>query len=136
MSESEHEHQFVWSGHEGRCACGANVWAIQTTLHEAADDARQVVGEVHYTGCRVRNESETLELWLSNAPPQVVQELEATRPGTYLIHNDAPRPHTAVLELMDAVRVDRLTLEAEGINSNGLQRYRGRGHSAGPVFRE
>lgn len=119
MSAPEHEHEFVWSGAEGRCACGANVWAIQTALHEAADDARRAVGEAHYTGCAVRNESENLELWLFNAPSQVLQELEATRPGVYVIHNDAPRPHTAVLELMDAIRVDRVTLEAEGINVVG-----------------
>lgn len=35
------------------------------------------------------------------------------RPGVYMIHNDAPRPYTAVLELMDALPVDRL--RADGI---------------------
>ena len=88
-------------------------------LHAAADDARKATGEPHYTGCRVRNESETLELWLFNAPSQVLQELEAIRPGVYVIHNDAPRPHTAVLELMDDMDVDRVTLKAEGIHIVG-----------------
>lgn len=120
MFAIQHEHTFLGSGPDLRCACGANLWAIQTTLHEAADDAGRLAGEAHYTGCRVRNESETLELWLFKAPPSVLEELEAIRPGAYLIHNDAPRPHTAVLELMDALRGDRLTLKAEGINVVGF----------------
>jgi hypothetical protein len=89
------------------------------TFDEAADDARQLVREAHYTGCRVCNESETLELWLFDAPVQVLQKLESIRPGVYLIHNDAPRPHSAVLELMDALRLDQVRLEADGINVVG-----------------
>ena len=42
--------------------------------------------------------------------------MEAVRPGVYLIH-DAPRPYTAVLELMDALPVRRL--KAEGIRIVG-----------------
>jgi hypothetical protein len=52
-------------------------------LGEAAADARSVAGEAHYTGCRVRQELEKLELWLFDAPPQLLQELEAMRPGAY-----------------------------------------------------
>ena len=37
-----------------------------------------------------------------------------------MIHNDAPRPETAVFELMDALRADRLTLKAEGIHVVGF----------------
>ena len=55
------------------CACGANVLAIGTALGAAADDARKVVGDAHYTGCRVRQELETLELWLFDAPSQVLR---------------------------------------------------------------
>jgi hypothetical protein len=65
-------------------------------------------------GCWVHDESDTLELWLSNSPSDVMVELEAVHPGVYLIHNDAPRSHTAVLEVMDALPVDRL--RAEGIH--------------------
>ena len=90
----------------------------QTTLHEAADDARRLAGEAHYTECWWHEESDTLELWLSNAPSQVLQELEAIHPGVYVIHNDAPRPGTALLELRDALPVDRL--KAEGIHIVGV----------------
>ena len=89
-------------------------------LGEAAVDARRVVGEAHYTGCWVRQELEKLELWLFDAPSQVLQELEAIRPGVYLIHNDAPRTEAALFELMDALRADLLRLEAEGIHVVGL----------------
>ena len=119
MSATEHEHEFVWSGAQGRCECGANVWVIQEVLDAAAGDARKVAGEAHYTGCRVSNESESVELWLFEAPSRVLQELESTRPGVYVIHNGAPRPYAAVLELMDAIAVDRVTLEGEGINIVG-----------------
>lgn len=120
MSPTDHEHDWV----EGpgypdlRCAaCGASHSAIQTMLGEAAADARRVAGEGHYTGCRVRQELEELELWLFNAPPQLLQELQAIRPGVYMIHNDAPRSYTAVLDLMDALPVDRL--RADGIRIVG-----------------
>src|SRR4051812_21459312 len=119
MGATEHEHDWVQGSvfPDLRCAvCGASHSAIQTILGEAADDARTVVGEAHYSGCRVRQELEKLELWLFDAPSQVLKELEAVRPGVYLIH-DAPRPYTAVLELMDALPV--LRLKAEGIRIVG-----------------
>ena len=116
MCPSDHEHTFVWDGERLLpCLCGASHSAIQTMLGEAAADARRLVGE-HYTGCRVRQELEKLELWLFNAPSQVLQELEATRPGVYLIHNDAPRPRTAVEELRDSF--DWAARRSEGINAN------------------
>jgi len=88
--------------------------AIEAVLSSAAGDARKLVPDAHYTGCRLRQESESVELWLFNARSQVVEELEAIHPGVYLIHNDAPRPYTALLELRDSLPVDRL--KAEGIH--------------------
>jgi hypothetical protein len=90
---------------------------IQTALGAAADDARRIAGEAHYTGCRVQQESETLELWLADAPPQVLQALEALHPGVYVIHNDAPRSNAAVLALMKTMPV--ATLKEEGIRVVG-----------------
>lgn len=84
MSPAGHVHEWVQGpgNPELRCAaCGASHSAIQTMLGEAAEDARKVAGDAHYTGCRVRQESETLELWLSDAPPQVVQEIKALPPA-------------------------------------------------------
>jgi hypothetical protein len=93
MPGTDHEHTFVWDGEKLlQCPCGANHSAIQTMLGEAADDARRVVGDAHYTGCRVRQELEKLELWLFDAPAPVLHELEAIRPGVYLIHRTLPGP--------------------------------------------
>ena len=87
--------------------------AIESVLSPAAGDARRMAGEAHYTGCRLRQELEAVELWMFAAPSQVLQELEASHPGIYVIHNDAPRSEAALFELMDALPVDRL--KAEGI---------------------
>ncbi len=95
-----------------------NIWAIQVVLDAAADDARRLAGEAHYTGCRVRHESKTVELWLFNAPMQVVQELEAIRPGVYVIHNDAPRPLSAVDDLRDSF--DWAARKSEGVKAVGV----------------
>jgi hypothetical protein len=121
MTPTDHEHNWVPASNfpDLRCAvCGASHSAIQTMLGEAADDARRVVGEGHYTGCRVRQELEKLELWLFEAPSSVLAELEAIRPGVWLIHNDAPRTEAVLFELMDALPVDRL--RAEGIHVVGV----------------
>ena len=117
MSATEHVHSFVWDGQElGPCACGANVSAIQTVLDAAADDARTEVEDPYYTGCRLRQELERLELWLCNAPPEVLEELEAMHPGVYLLHNDAPRSEKAVFELGDALGAGLPTLRSEGVH--------------------
>jgi hypothetical protein len=116
MSPSDHEHEWVQGpGYPDlRCAaCGASHSAIQTMLGEAAADAKRVAGDAHYAGCRVRQESETLELWLSDAPPQVLQELDAIRPGVYEIHNDAAHTLSELLTLQDSIDLPALT--AQGI---------------------
>jgi hypothetical protein len=119
MSENDHEHEWVSSGDdELRCACGANLWTVQEVLDAAADDARRGAGDEFYTGCRVRQESETLELWLFDAPVQLLQELDATRPGVYVIHNDAPRPRSAVDDLRDSF--DWAGWKAKGVKASSV----------------
>jgi hypothetical protein len=119
MTATDREHTFVWDGETLLpCACGVSRSAVQAVLDAAADDARRIVGDAYYTGCRVRPESETLELWSCGAPPQVLQELEAIRPGVYAIHNDAPRTLTELLELMHSI--DLSALRSEGIELNRI----------------
>lgn len=119
MSPTDHEHTFVWNGQELLpCACGANVFAIGTILAAAADDARRVAGDAYYTGCQLRQESETVELWLFNAPSDVLRELEGRHPGAYVIHNDAPRPRTAVDDLRDSF--DWTAWKAEGVRTSAV----------------
>lgn len=66
MTPTDHEHSWVPASNfpDLLCTvCGASHSAIQTMLGEAAD-ARRAAGEAHYTGYRVRQELEKLELWL------------------------------------------------------------------------
>ncbi len=121
MSPSDHEHTWVPASNfpDLRCTvCGASHGAIQTMLGEAADDAKRVVGEAHFTGCRVRQELEKLELWLCDAPSSVLDELEAIRPGVWLIHNGAPRTEADLVELRGTLPIDQL--QAEGIRVVGV----------------
>ena len=119
MSEAKHEHTFVWDGQQLLpCACGADMMAIESVLSAAAGDARRVAGEAHYTGCRLRQESETVELWMCDAPSQVVQELEAIHPGVYVIHNDAPNTLSELLKLMHSI--DLSALRSRGIEVNRI----------------
>lgn len=94
-----------------------NIWAVQEVLDAAADDARRAAAEAHYTGCRIRHDSKAVELWLFNASAQLLRQIEAMHPGTYVIHDDAPRSRSAVLEVMDAL--DPVPLKAEGIDVVG-----------------
>jgi len=119
MSEAKHEHMFGWDCQELLpCACGADMMAIESVLSAAAGDARQVAGEAHYTGCRLRQESETVELWMCDAPSQVLHELEAIHPGVYVIHNDAPHTLSELLKLMRST--DLSALRSLGIEVNRI----------------
>ena len=57
-----------------------------------------------------------MELWLSDAPPQVLRELEAIRPGVYEIHNDAAHPLGELLALQKSI--DHAALTAHGIKAH------------------
>ena len=89
-------------------------------ISTTAADAKQVAGPSYYTGCVTHRDSRTLELWLASAPAEVLTELEELHPGTYVIHNDAPRPAAALFELKDVLRGERGTLKAEGIRVVGF----------------
>jgi hypothetical protein len=116
MPASEHRHEWVEVGGPGsntfRCACD-RPGLVHDFISAAAEDARQVAGPDYYTGCLTHRESNTLELWLASAPPEVLAELEDLHPGIYVIHNDAPRAERTVDELMQSF--DRAAWKAEGI---------------------
>ena len=120
MGQADHKHDWVQGAepHDRRCACGANLWAVQSMLGEAADDAKRVAGDAYYTGCHVHQETETLELWLADAPPQTLREIEALRPGVYEIHNDAAHPLSELLALMKSI--DHAALRTQGIKAHGF----------------
>ena len=106
------------------------MWAIQAMLDEAATDARRVVEDAHYTGCRVRQESETLELWLFDASSRLVEELEATRPGVYVIH-DAPQNSSRNDHALSAsVREARVRSDRRNVEGAPVRRPLGRASSS------
>ena len=119
MSVAGHVHEWVQAGnYDARCVtCGASCLTIEKVLSEAAGDARQLVPERHFTGCALRQELEKLDLWLFDAPAQLLERLEALRPGVYAIH-DAPRPLTVVDELRDSF--DWPGWKAKGIRVSGV----------------
>jgi hypothetical protein len=118
MSGSEHKHEWVRVGPPGsdtfQCACEPS-WLFHDFISTTAADAKQVAGPSYYTGCWTHRGSNTLELWLASAPAELLAELEELHPGTFLIHNDAPRPEAVLFELMDTLRAKLPTLRAEGI---------------------
>jgi len=123
MSPTDHEHTWAQAPASTfpdlRCTvCGASHTAIQDMLGEAADDATRLVGEAYYTGCRVRQELEKLELWLFDPPASVLEELEAIRPGVYLIHTDAPRSPRTLDDLRDSL--DWAAWRAEGVEVHAV----------------
>jgi hypothetical protein len=113
MPGSEHRHEWVRvRAGMFQCACEPS-WLFHDFISTTAADAKQVAGPSYYTGCWTHRDSNTLELWLASAPPELLTELEELHPGTYVIHNDAPRSEAALFELMDALPVRGL--KAEGI---------------------
>lgn len=82
-------------------------------ISTTASDAKQIAGPSYYTGCCTHRKTKKLELWLASAPPDFLTELEELHPGTYVIHNDAPRSEAALFELRDSLPIDQL--KAEGI---------------------
>jgi hypothetical protein len=93
--------------------------ANQPLLDAAATDARSAAGELYYTGCRVLSDSNSVELYLANAPPRVLERLEAMHPGIYGIHNDAPRPLRAIEEIRKKIDFEEFKRKGIAIVSHG-----------------
>jgi hypothetical protein len=96
-----------------QCACEPK-WLFHDFISTTAADARQIAGTAYYTGCWTHRDVNALELWLANAPAEVLTELEELHPGTYVIHNDAPRSEVVLLDLQGVLRTELSTLKAEG----------------------
>jgi hypothetical protein len=89
----------------------------QDALDAAADEARKIAG-AYYTGVVVSAETNSDRLYLAHAPQSVLDRLNAAHPGTYVIHNDAPRPLSAVMHVMHHFSFH--ALDPEGITIAGL----------------
>jgi hypothetical protein len=93
--------------------------ANQPSLDAAATDARTAAGEMYYTGCKVLSEVGSVELYLANASPQLLERLEAMHPGVYEIHNDAPRPLSAVEDIRNQIDFEELKRIGIAVVSDG-----------------
>lgn len=91
--------------------------ANESALDDAVTAAQRLAGGAYYTGAAVNIAANTVTLYLAHAPQSILTRLHATHPGTYAIHNDAPRTLRAVKKLMDSF--NRNALKAQGITISG-----------------
>lgn len=87
----------------------------QPALDMAAGHAERVAGAAHvFTGVVIDDPNDQVIVYLSHAPQSVIDKLEHGRPGTYVIHNDAPRTLHAVMEIDHKIKP--AALKAQGIH--------------------
>lgn len=99
--------------HDASCDYGCTP-ANENLLDLAVTDAKRIAGSAYYTGAIVDGTANTTTVYLARAPKSVLDRLRALHPRIYVIHDDAPRPRTAVLRLMN--EVDPVRLKSQGID--------------------
>lgn len=88
--------------------------AVQPALDAAANYAENVAGDAHrFAGVEVDDPKDRVIVYLTNAPQSVIDQLNARHPGTYVIHNDAPRTLRVLTSLQHSFNFD--VLKPEGI---------------------
>jgi hypothetical protein len=88
----------------------------QDALDAAAADAQSVAGDAYYTAAAVNDAGNTVDVYLANAPQSIIDQLQATHPGTYVIHNDAAHPLSQLLRLQHALKLGPLQTAAGSVN--------------------
>lgn len=88
--------------------------ADQPALDDAAEDASSIAGASYFTGASVDATAGTVAVYLDSAPQSVINQLRASHPGTYVIHNDAPATMSRLLQLKSSI--DPFSLRAEGVD--------------------
>jgi len=76
----------------------------QPHVSAAADDVEPIAAE-YFTGIWNHHDQGKCEVWLASAPNSVLEQLHATHPGVYLIHNDAPRSLKEIEEIRRRVDI-------------------------------
>jgi hypothetical protein len=95
-------------------SCDACTPADQQALDGAAEDASGIAGDSYFTGTSVDTTAGTVAVYLDNAPKSVIDRLQASHPGTYVIHNDAPATMSRLLQLKSSI--NPFSLRAEGVD--------------------
>jgi hypothetical protein len=75
----------------------------QPALDAAADEARAIAGDAYYSNAAVDAAANTVTVYLSHAPRDVLDRLTAAHPSIYVIDNRAAFSEARVLELEDAI---------------------------------
>lgn len=109
----------VHKAHKTAAAAGASCTdactpADQAALDAAAEDAQNVAGSSYYTGAVVNTDLNTVTIYLAAAPQSVIDQLDASHPGTYVIHNDAPATLSTLRQLENSI--DVFSLRSQGID--------------------
>lgn len=102
----------------GSTSCSS--WCTPTdepALDAAVDDAREIAGGAYYTGAVVDTGADTVTIYMAHAPQSVIDQLESTHPGIYVIQDNAPRSRSAVMEVANSI--DMSALRAHGIDVVG-----------------
>jgi hypothetical protein len=88
--------------------------ANQSALDAAASAAARIAGRAYYTGAVIDDSANKVMIYLASAPPSVIDQLQAAHPGIYVIHDDAPRPRSAVTKLQNSL--DWKALRSQGVD--------------------
>jgi len=99
--------------HDADCDYGCTP-ANQNLLDAAVEAAAKLAGSAYYAGGSVDDSANRATIFLARAPQSVITRLQARHPGIYVIHNDAPRPRSAVLRVMK--KIDPARLKSQGID--------------------
>jgi hypothetical protein len=90
--------------------------ANQPGLGRAADDAKAIAGSTYYTNAVVDAATNTVHIYLTDAPQSLIDQLNAQHPGIYDIHNDAAHPLSQLLRLQHEISLGPLQTAAGSVN--------------------
>jgi hypothetical protein len=93
----------------------------QAALDAAADEARAIAGDSHFTDVAIHTDTNLVDVYLSNAPQAVLDRLRALHPGTYVFHNGAAHPRTPLLKMEAAISAHVQSWAAAGVHIGFLR---------------
>jgi hypothetical protein len=113
------------ASHDRYSASAQPVWLTppnQPALDAAADEAQAIAGDAYYSNAVVDAEANTVTVYLSHAPRDVVDRLTAAHPSIYVIDNGAAFSEARVLKLEDAISARIPAWATAGVRIGYLRR--------------
>src|SRR5438270_13734936 len=96
MAEDENEDE---DEHITRAPAHLREPANQPALGRAAEEAQAIAGSAYYTDAVVDAATNTVYLYLADAPQSIIDQLNALHPGIYEINNAAAHPRRQLLRI-------------------------------------